>query len=316
MFCLLFCSVFFLPAGYSRVSALSDYNYYSGVLNYSFNGLNGSFTGIYTTEDYMYYQCPDLGNRSNFLSVSMPNGFLYTGEYNRLVITFTSVDVVQPSQFTFFPSSAELYSGSSSHSEYTLLNSSASLHHFDNIAFNDGSFHLGFSVIYDLSNLSIGDAISMIHLVGAGSIPSCYVSVFMFNASNGSDLSAVISAINQQTSQLMQRPDSNEFSEDKINNQVDSIQNKMGVLSFGETALKDFVGIWHTDGDAVIYLPEFNMTIQGENYKIWDKYTYNLNELNENFGFLLTAIRTASSAFLWFMVLQFLIKQYEEFINR
>lgn len=310
-----------------RASALSDYNYYSGVLNYSFNGLEGSFTGIYTTEDYMYYQCPDLGNRSNFLSVTMPNGFLYTGEYNRLVITFTSVDVVQPSQFTFFPTSAELYSGSSSHSGYTLLNSSASFHHFDNIAFNNGTYHLGFSVIYDLSNLSIGDAISMIHLGGAGSIPGCYVSVFMFNSSNGNDLSAVISAINQQTNsiisnnnsntdKLLEQPDNNEFSEDKIKNQVDSIQNKMGVLSFGETALKDFVGIWHSDGEAMIYLPEFNMTIQGENYKIWDKYTYKLNELEENFGFLLTAIRTASSALLWFMVLQFLIRQYEEFTNR
>lgn len=329
----MFCLVFFLPAGFSHASALSDYNYYSGVLNYSSNDLQGSFTGIYTTEDYMYYQCPviNVSPSVNFLDVTMPNGILYTGDYNRLAITFTSVNAVTSSDFTFFPLGAGLFSVSGSHDGILPLNSVFSLHHFDNIAFNNpsyhGNYHMGFSVIYDLSNLSIGDNISMIHMEGSGSIPSCYVSVFMFNASNGNDLSAVISAINQQTNtivnnnnsntdKLLEKPDNNEFSEDKLNGQFDTIQQKMGVLSFGETVLKDFVGIWHSDGDATIYLPEFNMTIQGENYKIWDKYTYNLNELNEKFGFLLTAIRTSSSALLWFMVLQFLIKQYEEFINR
>ena len=196
---------------------------------------------------------------------------------------------------------------------------------------NDTNNNQGFTAIGKIPDNFNSSAIQSVQVGFNGTIYSgsyyrrCFI--YQVDKNSGATFGDIVSAIQQQTNtlvnnnnsntdRLLEQPDNNKFSEDKINNQVDSIQNKMGVLSFGETALKDFVGIWHTDGDAAIYLPEFNMNIQGENYKIWDKYTYNLSELNENFGFLLTAIRTSSSALLWFMVLQFLIKQYEEFINR
>lgn len=294
----MFCSVFFLPAGFSHAKAYSNYKYYSGTVE--------RLTGVYTHEDFVYYQ----GKAdSGYMAFNLEDGFLTSG-YNRLVVTVWSSSPVPPSDFTFFPSSCDIYSGT--HTSVTHLGSGVS-YHYDNVSTENNV--LGYVSFFDLSNL--GDvSISRIEFQGSGNYPDYYVSFFMYNDTGSNDISALISSIQQQTSQLMQRPDTDQFSGDKINGQVDTIQQKMGVLSFGETALKDFVGIWHSDGDAAIYLPEFNMTIQGENYKIWDKYTYNLNELNDNFGFLLTAIRTASSALLWFMVLQFLIKQYEEFMNR
>lgn len=263
-------------------------------------------TGVYTHEDFVYYQ----GKAdSGYMAFNLEDGFLTSG-YNRLVVTVWSSSPVPPSDFTFFPSSCDIFSGT--HTSVTHLGSGVS-YHYDNVS-SDYNV-LGYVSFFDLS--SLGDvSISRIAFNGSGNYPDYYVSFFMYNDTGSNDISALISSIQQQTSQLMQKPDTEQFSGDKVDSQVDTIQQKMGVLSFGETALKDFVGIWHTDGDAAIYLPEFNMTIQGVDYKIWDKYTYNLNELNDNFGFLLTAIRTSSSALLWFMVLQFLIKQYEEFINR
>lgn len=203
----------------------------------------------------------------------------------------------------------------------------------DNFTFlhNDNDNNQGFTAIAKLPDNFNSSAIKSVQVGFNGTIYSgnYYGRSFVYQVkkSSGSTFADIVSAIQQQTNtlvnnnnsntdRLLEQPDNNKFSEDKIKGQVDTIQQKMGVLSFGETALKDFVGIWHSDGEAMIYLPEFNMTIQGENYKIWDKYTYKLNELEENFGFLLTAIRTASSALLWFMVLQFLIRQYEEFTNR
>lgn len=294
----MFCSVFFLPAGFSHAKAYSNYKYYSGTVE--------DLTGVYTHEDFVYYQ----GKASSgYMAFNLEDGFLTSG-YNRLVVTVWSSSPVPPSDFTFFPSSCDIFSGT--HTSVTYLGSGVS-YHYDNVSTDNNV--LGYVSFFDLS--SLGDvSISRITFNGSGNYPDYYVSFFMYNDTGSNDISALISSIQQQTSQLMQKPDTEQFSGDKVDSQVDAIQQKMGVLSFGETALKDFVGIWHSDGDAAIYLPEFNMTIQGENYKIWDKYTYNLNELNDNFGFLLTAIRTASSALLWFMVLQFLIKQYEEFINR
>lgn len=334
MFCLLFCSVFFLPAGFSRASAyatepldtvpfISEYN--SGVTLWTVSGYWHS--DIQSDYKANFNITNDVSSSGEYFSYALDDFFSYPFNLNEFdyyfAFTFWSANGANQ-KVSGVPTSLGLevyYEGNKSHfplENFTFLH-------------NDNDNNQGFTAIAKLPSNFNSSAIKSIQVGFNGTIYSgnYYGRAFVYQVekSSGATFGDIVSAIQQQTNtlvnnnnsntdKLLEKPDNNEFSEDKLNGQVDTIQQKMGVLSFGETALKDFVGIWHSDGDAAIYLPEFNMTIQGENYKIWDKYTYNLNELNEKFGFLLTAIRTSSSALLWFMVLQFLIKQYEEFINR
>lgn len=340
MFCLLFCSVFFLPAGYSHVSAyatepldsvpfISEYN--DGVVlwhdpdNWHSNIESDYKARFNITNDIICHG--DVNQYYDYFSFALDNYFTYPFNLTEFDYYFA---------FTFFSDSGSNHQVSGVPTALGLevyYEGEKSVLLLDNFTFlhNDSQNSQGFTAIGKLPDNFNCSSIRSFQVCFNGTIytGNYYGRGFVYQVkkNSGSTFADIVSAIQQQTNtlvnnnnsntdRLLEKPDNNEFSEDKINGQVENIQQKMGVLSFGETALKDFVGIWHTDGDAAVYLPEFNMTIQGQNYKIWDKYTYNLNELNENFGFLLTAIRTASSALLWFMVLQFLIKQFEEFINR
>lgn len=305
------------------VPFISEYN--SGVTLWTVSGYWHS--DIQSDYKANFNISTDVSSTGEYFSYALDDFFSYPFNLNEFdyyfAFTFWSANGSNQ-KVSGVPSSMGLevyYEGSKSH---LLLENFTFLH-------NDTDNNQGFTAIAKLPSNFNSSAIKSVQVGFNGTIysGSYYGRAFVYQVekSSGATFGDIVSAIQQQTNilvnnnnsntdRLLENPDNNEFSEDKIKGQVDNIQQKMGVLSFGETALKDFVGIWHTDGDAAIYLPEFNMIIQGENYKIWDKYTYNLNELNDDFGFLLTAIRTASSALLWFMVLQFLIKQYEEFINR
>lgn len=359
----MFCSVFFLPAGFSLVSAdtLNDSDVYwitdTGTpVNFGSWG-----TGVFPTPiSYSVWKTTDsIGYGSNFGKACLSRScnlagrsvfsFMWNAKGNFVNtdygthVYFTVSDFPKKGTFNFvggflYVSYPTLKNNFGEHTGYVRyenlggdfkgirISAYDSTGHsisktvtVDSFSYLDSYKH-SYSFDYDFSEFSndivkLQITLSRDAWSGGIDLPGVIFSAFVTGVGS-SNVQDIITAITNQTDKLLEQPDNNEFSEDKIKGQVDNIQEKMGVLSFGETALKDFVGIWHTDGEAVIYLPEFNMTIQGENYKIWDKYTYNLNELNDDFGFLLTAIRTASSALLWFMVLQFLIKQFEEFINR
>lgn len=262
-------------------------------------------TGVYTHEDFVYYQ----GKAdSGYMAFNLEDGFLTSG-YNRLVVTVWSSSPVPSSDFTFFPSSCDIYSGT--HTSVLHLGSGVS-YHYDNVSSVDNV--LGYVSFFDLSNL--GDvSISRIVFQGSGTHPDYYVSFFMYNDTGSNDISALISSIQQQTSQLMQEPDNSQFSSDKINGQVNSIQNKMGVLSFGETVLSDFVDLWSVTGSTELTLPAFTINVANVDYQVWCEHSFDLNRLDGWFGSFMTAVRRVSTCVVWLACLNYIIKQGEEFFN-
>ena len=295
--CLLSCLLLVLSSGFLSVSAYSNYKYYSGTVE--------RMTGVYTHEDFVYYQ----GKAdSGYMAFNLEDGFLTSG-YNRLVVTVWSSSPVPPSEFTFFPSSCDIYSGT--HTSVTHLGSGVS-YHYDNVSTENNV--LGYVSFFDLS--SLGDvSISRIAFSGSGNYSDYYVSFFMYNDTGSNDISALISSIQQQTSQLMQKPDTEQFSSDKINGQVDSIQDKMGVLSFGETVLSDFVDLWSVTGSTELTLPAFTINVANVDYQVWGNQTFDLSRLDGWFGSFMSVVRRVLSCIVWLACLNYIIKQFEEFFS-
>lgn len=134
-------------------------------------------------------------------------------------------------------------------------------------------------------------------------------------ADDVSEADTIIGAINNQTDTLLQEPDNSQFSSDKINGQVNSIQDKMGVLSFGETVLSDFVDLWTVTGSTELTLPAFIINVANVDYQVWGNQTFDLTRLDGWFGSFMSVVRRVLSCIVWLACLNYIIKQFEEFFS-
>lgn len=125
----------------------------------------------------------------------------------------------------------------------------------------------------------------------------------------GSDIPAddAVSAINQQTAVISQQHQETMDKLDSMTDFTDSQQTdldtslgaagtdleaKLGVLSFADQALTDFISVFSDDpGPAQLTLPGFKIEVDGEQHEVWADTPYSLASLEDDFGPLLTAVR-------------------------
>lgn len=95
------------------------------------------------------------------------------------------------------------------------------------------------------------------------------------------------------------------------------VEEKLGVLSFGADTLNNFLGLFQASnaGSTVLTFPGFTIDVQGESYQVWNDMQFDLAFLEENFGILITAVRTVTVLCVWLAVLGYLVKAYEHLIN-
>lgn len=125
----------------------------------------------------------------------------------------------------------------------------------------------------------------------------------------GSDIPAddAVSAINQQTAVISQQHQETMDKLDSMTDLTDSqqtdldtslgaagtdLESKLGVLSFADQALTDFISVFSDDpGPAQLTLPGFKIEVDGEQHEVWADTPYSLASLEDDFGPLLTAVR-------------------------
>lgn len=89
----------------------------------------------------------------------------------------------------------------------------------------------------------------------------------------------------------------------------------MGVLSFGETVLSDFVDLWTVTGSTELTLPAFTINVANVDYQVWGNQTFDLNRLDGWFGSFMSFVRRVSTCVVWIACLNYIIKQAEEFFS-
>ena len=98
---------------------------------------------------------------------------------------------------------------------------------------------------------------------------------------------------------------------------ADQVEEKLGVLSFGADTLNNFLGLFQASnaGSTVLTFPGFTIDVQGESYQVWNDIQFDLTFLEENFGILITAVRTVTVLCVWLAVLGYMVKAYEHLVN-
>lgn len=180
------------------------------------------------------------------------------------------------------------------------------------------SYKHSYSFDYDFSGFS-NDIVKLQITLSRDSwgnydLPGVMFSAFVTGVGS-SNVQDIITAITDQTDKLLEQPNNNDFSSDKINGQVNSIKDKMGVLSFGETVLSDFVDLWTVTGSTELTLPAFTINVANVDYQVWGDQKFNLNRLDGWFGSFMSAVRRVSTCIVWIACLNYIIKQAEEFFD-
>ena len=133
--------------------------------------------------------------------------------------------------------------------------------------------------------------------------------------------SSVNSSINSSVNQIKDAienqyavSDTEDFGVGQI---ADQVEEKLGVLSFGADTLNNFLGLFQASnaGSTVLTFPGFTIDVQGESYQVWNDMQFDLSFLEENFGILITAVRTVTVLCVWLAVLGYMVKAYEHLVN-
>lgn len=99
---------------------------------------------------------------------------------------------------------------------------------------------------------------------------------------------------------------------------VDQVNEKAGVLSFGTDTLVNFLDLFDAANatNTKLTFPGFSMEIQGVDYQVWPDYHYDLSELENQFGALIEVVRWGCVMVVWLAVLNYLVKAYDTIFGR
>lgn len=140
-------------------------------------------------------------------------------------------------------------------------------------------------------------------------------------AQNIQNQSNVISSAIGQSAEKLQQAIENQFGMDDnedfgVNDIQGQVEEKLGVLNFTADTLTSFLDLFNanTVGDTKITFPSYTIEVQGETYTVWNNIEFDFSFLEENFGILITAVRTVTVLCVWLAVLSYLGKAKDQII--
>ena len=103
---------------------------------------------------------------------------------------------------------------------------------------------------------------------------------------------------------------------DMVTGAVDKINQKLGVLTFGEQVLTDFLNLFEPNDNTSLVFPGFTIKVANQNYKVWDDITYDLTDIENNFSFLITTVRTILVILVYLALLKYAVDSFERIFNK
>lgn len=306
-------------------------NFYNQVFPYNLNAalyLNGGrvLEDSFDNENrfYAFYNfATSPVTTSSLHNRIIPDGwditFLFE-EYD-YYLAFTCVgDAGQIENFTYYPNRLAIQNHSTSHD--------GSLQTFDciNTTFyhHDTANEFGFTAIGQVPVLPNNFIFSVNTYGSSGTVPKdlrTSITVFQVPKSDGSDISQVISAIRDQTSDLQQSINDQYGGDPGSSFPVDDIitqhNEKMGVLSFGSDTLMQVLGLLSPDQSlsSELVFPSMSLTVAGQRNKVqlWPEYRFDLNELKQHWPDFIRLMQSLTTALVWIFVLRYCYRVFEKY---
>lgn len=123
-------------------------------------------------------------------------------------------------------------------------------------------------------------------------------------------LEAINNSINNNYQDLTRPSDSAVDSASGTLSDTSDVTAKTGLFTSIDNLSQNFFNLFANPGSTTLTFPGFGVEIDGVSYDVWADTNYNLSDLDNKFGGLLSVVRFASSLLVYLALIRYLINTY------
>ena len=123
-------------------------------------------------------------------------------------------------------------------------------------------------------------------------------------------LEAINNSINNNYNDLTRPSDSDVNSASGTLSDTSDVTAKTGLFTSIDNLTQGVFNLFSNPGSTTLTFPGFGMEINGMSYDVWADTKYNLSDLDDKFGGLLSVVRFATSLLVYLALIRYLINTY------
>lgn len=123
-------------------------------------------------------------------------------------------------------------------------------------------------------------------------------------------LEAINNSINNNYQDLTRPSDSAVNSASSTLSDTSDVTAKTGLFTSIDNLTQGVFNLFANPGSTELILPGFGMQIDGVSYDVWDDTAYNLTDIDDKFGGLMSVVRFATTLLVYLALIRYLINTY------
>ena len=123
-------------------------------------------------------------------------------------------------------------------------------------------------------------------------------------------LEAINNSINNNYQDLTRPSDSAVDSASGTLSDTSDVTDKTGLFTSIDNLTQGVFNLFANPGSTTLTFPGFGMEVDGVSYDVWTDASYNLSEIDDKFGGLVSVVRFASSLLVYLALIRYLVNTY------
>lgn len=123
-------------------------------------------------------------------------------------------------------------------------------------------------------------------------------------------LEAINNSINNNYNDLTRPSDSDVNSASGTLSDTSDVTAKTGLFTTIDNLTQGVFNLFANPGSTTLTFPGFGLEIEGVSYDVWADTAYNLSDIDDKFGGLVSVVRFASSLLVYLALIRYLINTY------
>lgn len=123
-------------------------------------------------------------------------------------------------------------------------------------------------------------------------------------------LEAINNSINNNYNDLTRPSDSAVNSASGTLSDTSEVESAIGLFTAVDNLTQGVFNLFTNPGSTTLTFPGFGMEVDGVSYNVWEDTTYNLTDIDEKFGGLMSVVRFATTLLVYLALIRYLVNTY------
>lgn len=124
-------------------------------------------------------------------------------------------------------------------------------------------------------------------------------------------LEAINNSINNNYNDLTRPSDTAVSSASDSLSDTSEVKSATGLFTSIDNLTQGVFNLFANPGSTTLTFPGFGMEVDGVSYNVWEDTTYNLTDIDDKFGGLMSVVRFATSLLVYLALIRYLVNTYE-----